>query len=424
MILEIKDLDINGDGISYYHKKVVFVKGALPGEVVNVKKVREEKNYIKAEITKFVKKSPKRVKPKCQLYQECGGCNIMHLNYQEQLHFKKRLLEEAFDRYASIQPTINDTLGMVNPFNYRNKAQLHLKKNKNLIMGLFKENSNFIIDIPNCDVQDKKLNQFLKKLRKAIEESDIEISKNALNRVMVRTNGDEFQVVLVSKRKMKYGKLLDDIKKISNVHVFESVVKSHLFLEQTSKLYGKERIMKKVGDKSFYVRPRDFFQLNDGQTEVLYNEVKKLVGSEKTIVDCYAGVGSIGQYIATNQEVRGIEIIATAVESAKDNARVNKVNANYKKGSVGEIFKRWSKEGYRPELVVFDPPRVGLDEESITTLIKTKPRKIIYVSCNPATLAKNVNELLKYYDVKSVQPIDMFPHTSNVESITLLERKH
>ncbi len=424
MILEIKDLDINGDGISYYHKKIVFVKGALPGEVVVAKKIKEERNFIKAEVTSFKKKSPFRVAPKCPIYNECGGCNIMHLNYKEQLHFKKRLLEEAFQRYTKVKPVVKDTLGMEYPYHYRNKAQLHLKKNKWLLMGLFKENSNFVIDIPDCHVQDKKLNQFLKKLKEAVIASNIEISKAGLNRVMVRTNGEDFQVVLVSKRKMKYGSLLTEIKKIGNVDVFESIAKSHLFLEQTSKLFGKERIVKKIGEKSFYIRPRDFFQLNDEQTEVLYNEVKRLVGKEKSIVDCYAGVGSIGQYIATNQELRGIEIVPTAVESAKDNARVNKIKATYKKGSVGDVFKRWSKEGYRPELVVFDPPRIGLDDESIATILKTKPLKIIYVSCNPATLAKNINELTRYYKVSSVQPIDMFPHTSNVESITLLERKH
>lgn len=423
MVLEIKKLDINGNGIAYFKKKVVFVKGALPGEVVEAKITSEERNFYRAEVLKIKQKSPARVKPRCKIYETCGGCNIMHLNYNEQLKYKQQTVADTLEKYLGHKVPVKPTLGMTVPYNYRNKAQLHLKRGKELLFGLFKEQTNYIVDIMNCDVQDVSLNQFLVKLKKVIDKSGIEISKKGFNRVMVRTNGDEFQVVLVSSKKVKYGNLLEEIKKIGNVDVFESISKSHLFFDATSKLFGKERLLKKINDKSYYVRPRDFFQLNDEQTGVLYDVVKKLVKDEKSIVDCYAGVGTISQYIATHQEVRGIEIAPTAVESAKDNARLNKVNATYKKGSVGEVFKRWTKEGYRPDLVIFDPPRIGLDEESIVTLQKTRPKKVIYISCNPATLAKDISELEKYYKISSVQPIDMFPQTSNIETVVLLERK-
>lgn len=423
MILEIKKLDINGNGIGYFKKKVVFVKGALPGEVVEAKITKEERNFYRAELLKVKKKSPKRVVPKCPIYEECGGCNIMHLNYNEQLKYKQEMVANTFHKYVGYRPEVEKTLGMTVPYNYRNKAQLHLKKANKLLMGLFKEGTNHVVDIMDCDVHDVKLNKFLNKLKKVLEKTTVDISKKGLNRVMVRTNGEEFQVVLISNKKVKFGNLIEQIKALGDVHVFESVAKSHLFLDATNKLFGKERILKKIGDKSYYVRPRDFFQLNDEQTEVLYNVVKNLVGDEQSIVDCYAGVGTISQYIATHQEVRGIEIVPTAVESAKDNARINKVKATYKKGNVGEVFKRWAKEGYRPELVIFDPPRIGLDQDSIDTLLKTRPKKIIYVSCNPATLAKDVQQLDKYYHIAFVQPIDMFPQTSNVESVVLLERR-
>ncbi len=423
MVLEIKKLDINGNGIAYFKRKVVFVKGALPGEVVEAEITAEEKNFYRAEIVKIQKKSPKRVVPRCKIYKQCGGCNIMHLNYNEQLAYKRNTLIDTFVKYLGYRPKVNQTIGMTVPYNYRNKAQLHVKRGKEFLMGLFKEHTNFVIDIMDCDVQDKKLNAFLKKLKKVLEKTKVEISKKSLNRVMVRTNGEEFQVVLVSPKKLNYGSLVDDIKNIGNVDVFESIAKSHLFFEATNKLFGKERLLKKIGDKSYYVRPRDFFQLNDEQTKVLYDLLKKLVGDEKSIVDCYAGVGTISQYIASHQDVRGIEIVATAVESAKDNARVNKVKATYKKGSVGTVFKNWAKEGYRPETVIFDPPRIGLDEESIVTLTKIKPKKIIYVSCNPSTLAKDISLLDKYYRITYVQPIDMFPQTSNIETVVVLEKK-
>lgn len=423
MELEIKRLDINGNGIAYEKKKIVFVRGALEGETVEAVITTEHQNYNDANATRILKKSRSRVQPKCKIYKECGGCNIMHLDYKEQLNFKRNIVSESFRKYLGHSPKVNQTIGMDNPYNYRNKAQLHLKTTTEFMMGLFKVNSNHVVDIAGCVVQDKGLNKFLVKLKELIIKSHVDTSKKGLNRVMVRTNGEEFQVVLVSARKIKFGNLINDIEKLGNVSVFESITKSRVFFEETEKLIGKSRIIKSVGDKDFYVRPKDFYQLNDIQTKKMYDIVKELSIGSKRIVDCYSGVGTISQYIANGQEIRGIELIDTAVESAKDNARLNKVDATYRKGRVGNVFKRWVKEGYKPDLVIFDPPRVGLDEESIVSIQKVKPNNIIYVSCNPATLAKDIKQLDKLYQVTYVQPIDMFPQTSNIECVVKLERK-
>ncbi len=423
MELEIKKLDINGNGIAYHNKKVVFVKGALAGEKVEAHVVTEHLNYSDAEIDGIIKKSRDRVQPRCKIYRECGGCNIMHLSYSKQLEYKRNIVSDSFRKYLGYSPRVNMTIGMSDPYNYRNKAQLHLKKDKTFMMGLYKVNSNHVVDIMGCDVQDKYLNVFLRKLKDLILSSHVDVSKKGLNRVMVRTNGEEYQVVLVTGRKIKYGNLINDIEKIGDVSVFESITRSRNFFDEPEKLIGKSRLLKTVGDKQFYVRPKDFYQLNDIQTKKLYDLVKLQVKDAKRIVDCYSGVGTISQYIAFNQEIRGIELLDSAVESARDNAMVNKVEATYRKGRVGSVFKRWVKEGYRPDLIIFDPPRVGLDEESFVSIQKVKPNNIIYVSCNPATLAKDIKQLDKLYEITYVQPIDMFPQTSKVECVVKLERK-
>ncbi|XMB85631.1 23S rRNA (uracil(1939)-C(5))-methyltransferase RlmD [Mycoplasmatota bacterium WC44] len=429
MELNVKGLDINGYGIGYLKKKIVFVKGALPDELVDVEIVKEHKNYIDANLNRIIKRSPLRVRPKCDIYHKCGGCSIMHLKYEEQLKYKRDKVSEALRKYANINPFVSETIGMDNPYNYRNKVQFVVKRVKGkAVMGLYEEGSHFVVDLDDCLVQDKGINILIKKIKAILNKSNIDISQRGLKNIAIRTNSEnEMQVVLVINRKMNISQIVEEISNIDNVTgVFENINSNSsgpILSNTTNKLYGKARMIKKLGDQSYFLRPQDFFQLNDIQTKKLYDIIKSLVGDSKRIVDCYAGVGSIGQYIYNGQQLRGIEIIGSAVESAKDNCRVNKIDAEYVKGNVGNVLKRWTKDGYRPDLMIFDPPRTGLDAESIKTIQIVKPNRIIYVSCNPSTLAKDLNHLLKLYKVELVQPVDMFPNTAHVETVVRLDRK-
>ncbi len=429
MNLTIKGLDINGHGIAYHKKKIVFVKGALPNEIVDVEITEEKNNFSQAKVNKIIKKSKHRVNPSCKVYFKCGGCSLMHLDYQEQLKYKQNRVRESFMKYTSLTPQVGPTIGMKSPNYYRNKVQLVVKKLKEkVVIVLYDEGSHFVTEMEECLIQDKAINKALVEIKKALNEIKIDVSNKGLRHIIVRTNKhNELQLSLVTARQMNLEQLTLQLNKIENVAGIMNVIldrKSKLLHDgKVLKLEGKSRLVKEIGDTSFYVRPLDFFQLNDIQTLKLYDHIKSLVGNGSKIVDCYAGVGSIGQYIYKGQELRGIEIVPSAVESAKDNCRLNKIDADYAVGSVGNVLKRWSKAGYKPDLMIFDPPRPGLDPESITTILKVKPKSIIYVSCNPSTLAKDINFLSDKYDVVSVQPFDMFPQTAHVECCVKLNIK-
>ncbi|XMB66778.1 23S rRNA (uracil(1939)-C(5))-methyltransferase RlmD [Mycoplasmatota bacterium zrk1] len=430
MKLSIKNIDINGHGIAYYKKKVVFVKGALPGEIVDVEFVNEKENYYQATINNIIKRSKNRVHPKCNIYSKCGGCSLMHLDYNEQLRYKSDRVQEALSKYASLTPKVNKTIGMAIPYSYRNKVQLVIKKLKEkVVLGLYEEGSHFVTEMNNCLIQDKGINESLVEIKEILNNVNLDISSKGLRQIIIRTNKDkEQQITLVTGKKMNLNMLTNKLSNLENVKGIFTIIKSKksgsLNDYKAIKLFGKSRIIKGVGSRNYYVRPLDFFQLNDIQTEKLYDYIKKLVGNSKRIVDCYAGVGSIGQYVYNGQDLRGIEIVESAVESAKDNCKVNKIDAEYVVGSVGEVLKRWAKSGYRPDLMIFDPPRTGLDEESISTIIKVKPKSVIYVSCNPSTLAKDINLIKQKYEIKSVQPFDMFPQTAHVETVVRLQRQN
>ncbi len=414
MKLEIKKLDINGHGIGYHNRKLVFVKGALLGETVEAVVERENENHILAIADEIIVKAADRVRTKCKVQRKCGGCSLMHLNYKSQLQYKENKVLEAFQKYTNLNVKVSNCVGAENTFNYRNKANLAVKTTNRVMIGLYEEGSNYIVDVKDCDIQDKKINFVINELRPILEKARIK----ALTNLIIKVNDEEAQVIFILDRDRKMTREVEQFKNIKYVTSIFKIVGENL-----EHLYGKTRIIKKIGDKNFYIRPKDFFQLNDEQTKKLYDYIKTLIKDEKKILDCYAGVGTIGQYVCTTQDLRGIEIVKSAVESARENAKVNKVEAKYACGSTKDVLKRWSKENYSPDLMIFDPPRAGLDEESIKSIILSKVKNVIYVSCNPSTLAKDINILSKKYKIVSIQLFDMFPNTAHVESVVLLEKK-
>lgn len=441
ILLTIKRLGINGEGIGFYKRQVVFVNNALPGEIVEVKIIEANDKYVKGEITKFKKESSNRIKAKCPYFGKCGGCQLQHLSYNAQLEEKKNIVMEAFDRYYD--GVVNkikflDTIGMENPWEYRNKSSLPTRHNgEKVVVGMYAINSNKLVYINDCPIENEKINETRNMVLDILNKEKIDVfnpknHEGVLRYLIIRAfpNTDDVQVSFVLTKENK--KLINVLKKLpvksSNYSINSDLKSVNIFGDEVINVSGEKMINGKLGNLNFQISPQAFFQLNNLQTVKLYDEIKKacqLTGNEK-VLDCYCGIGSIGMYIADNAlEVRGIDTNGEGIENARNFAKINKVNnAKFYKGDILPHLHQFEKVGFVPDVLVVDPPRKGLELNIINYLQNSKIKKIVYVSCNPSTLAKNINHLQKSYKVEYVQPIDMFPHTSNVEAVTLLQRKN
>lgn len=443
--LTIKRLGINGEGVGYFKKKVVFVPGVLPGEEIVATATKVQPKFSEAKIKTIRKSSPHRIAPPCPIYAECGGCQLQHLSYDQQLVEKRDIVIQAMERYTKNAVSslhIKETIGMEDPWNYRNKNQYQVGlKDGKLIAGLYSVNSHSLIDIPNCLVQHTATNKVTRTVKKILKNLNISIYNERNKKGVIRTiitrvgfETGEVQVVLVTGTEdiPQKDKLIKQIR--DQLPEVKSVVQninnqntSLIFGNRTVHLAGEKVINETLGDLSYELSARTFFQLNPIQTVKLYDEVKKaaaLTGKEK-VVDAYCGVGTIGLWLSEGaKEVRGMDVIKESIEDAKKNAkRHNRTNVHYEVGKAENILPRWTKEGWKPDVLVVDPPRTGCDQNLLNTILKVKPKTIVYVSCNPSTLAKDLHELGKFYKVEYMQPVDMFPQTSHVECVVRIYLK-
>lgn len=443
--LTIKRLGINGEGVGYFKKQVVFVPGALPNEEVIAEITNVKHKFAEGRVKRIRKMSDERVKAPCPIYEKCGGCQLQHLNYEGQLKAKRDIVVQAFERHGNVrnlEKKLEQTIGMEEPWKYRNKAQFQvgLLKGK-VIAGLYGANSHRLININECMVQRPETTKVINNVKQILQDLKISIYDERKRKGLVRTivtrigvSTGEVQLVLITSKEelSKKDLLIQEVKKrlpevksiMQNVNGQKT---SLIFGDKTFTLDGKETIEEVLGDLSFDLSARAFFQLNPTQTVKLYNEVKKeagLTGKEK-IVDAYCGVGTIGLWLADEAgEIRGMDVIEDSIVDANKNAKAKGYdNAYYVVGKAEYWMPKWVKEGWKPDVVVVDPPRTGCDEKLLKTILDVKPKKVVYVSCNPSTLAKDVKILTKLYKVERIQPVDMFPQTAHVESVTTLSLK-
>ncbi|EPT51984.1 23S rRNA (uracil(1939)-C(5))-methyltransferase RlmD [Streptococcus agalactiae] len=440
--LKIKRMGINGEGIGFYKKTLIFVPGALKGEEVFCQISSVRRNFAEAKLLKINKKSKNRVEPPCSIYKECGGCQIMHLQYDKQLEFKTDVIRQALmkfkpEGYENYE--IRKTIGMSEPEHYRAKLQFQVRSfGGNVKAGLYAQGTHRLIDIKDCLVQDSLTQEMINRVAELLGKYKLPIYNErkiaGVRTVMIRRAqaSGEVQLIFITSKRLDFDdvviELVREFPELKTVAVNINASKtSDIYGQITEVIWGQESINEEVLDYGFSLSPRAFYQLNPKQTQILYSEAVKAldVKEDDDLIDAYCGVGTIGLAFAGKvKSVRGMDIIPEAIQDAKENALyMGFTNTHYEAGKAEDIIPRWYSEGFRANALIVDPPRTGLDDKLLNTILKMPPEKMVYVSCNTSTLARDLVTLTKVYHVHYIQSVDMFPHTARTEALVKLQRK-
>lgn len=441
--IDIGGMTHEGQGVGRIENFTVFVDGAIPGETVEIRVILIKKTYAVGKLLKILKQSPKRVKPFCSAYSRCGGCALQHMNYEAQLRFKTDTVRENIRRIGKLDDVvIHEAIGMDNNLNYRNKAQypVGLVKNKTA-MGFYAPRSHEIVHNPTCGIQNETSDRVRTITREFIEKNMIRVYDESTGKGLIRhivtrvgfKTGEVMVVVVINGKELPYGEKLVEML-TAGIPGLKSVIlnintknTNIIFGDENRTIYGSETITDYIGRFRFNISPLSFFQVNPAQTEVLYGKALEYAGltGDETVFDLYCGIGTISLFLSDKaRKVYGVEVVEEAIADARRNASINGVhNTEFICGEAEKIIPDIYRQGIKADVVVVDPPRKGCDETLLQTLVDMQPKRIVYVSCNPSTLARDLNYLSEHgYKAVEVQPVDMFPHTAHTESVARIEK--
>ena len=434
------DISSEGKGVVKIGKYIYFVDGLFIGEEADIEVLYQRAGVYFGKVKKLHTLSKDRIQPKCKVCTSCGGCQYQQINYQTQLEYKTKRVKEALTRIGGVKAKVLPCLGMEEPYYYRNKIQMPYGKDRkgNVVYGFFKENSHEIIPVKECVIEDKRAASILWDIKELVKQMNIPTynedgGKGILRYVLIRTSYHykELMVVLVTSM-MNFPGQRNFVDSLTKLHpeittIVENVNKRHtnvILGNEEKVLYGPGIIKDKILDLTFEISASSFFQVNPVQVEKLYKTALNLVKFEEkpVVLDAYSGVGTIGLIAARNaSKVISVELNKDASRNARENAKRNGVNnIEFYCDDAGHFIDNYPDE---LDIVIMDPPRKGSDEKFLSTLLRKKPKQVIYVSCDPETLARDIKFLYTLYEVDYVQPVDMFPMTAHVETVVGLYRK-
>ena len=440
----IGDFGSEGEGIGKVDGFTLFVKDALIGDEIEVKVIKTKKNYGYGRLMKIIKPSPFRVEARCKNARACGGCQIQHLSYEKQLEYKQTKVENLLKRVGKIENyEMLPIIGMKEPYYYRNKAQFPVGKNKDgeIITGFYAGRTHAIIDTEHCYIQHPLNEHLVRCVKQWMVQNHIEpydettgqgLVRHILTRIGFKTKEVMVCLVINGKKLPKAEKLIEflkDIPGMTSISININQEKTNVILgRQVVTLWGRDYIEDYIGDVKFRISPLSFYQVNPIQTEVLYNKAIEFAGltGKERVIDAYSGIGTIGMVASDNAgEVISVELNGDAVRDAVFNAKQNKVkNIRFYKEDAGDFMVKMASHKEQADVVFMDPPRSGSDKKFLDSLLRLRPKKVVYISCNPETLARDLKHLTgNGYRIKEIQPVDMFPSTGHVEAVCLLSRR-
>lgn len=443
--VEIIDNGYEGEGIAKINNFTIFVPGALKGEKIKILIVKVLSSHAYGKIIEILEKSDKRQEPDCITYKRCGGCNLRHIKYEETLKMKQLAVQNLVNKTLKNKISVEKTIGMDEPYYYRNKAQYPIGINKDgkAVIGVFANRSHDVIPIEKCLIQNPLSEKIAKFVLNFIIQNNISVYnentqkglfRNIVIKVGVKTNQFMCIFVINGKKIPNENKLVSQL--LSNFPEIKSIVKN-INMKNTNvilgneniNLYGNGVIEDILGEYKFRISPMSFYQVNPVQAEILYNlgvELAK-ISKDDVVFDLYCGIGTISLFMSKYaKHVYGVEIVKQAIDMAVDNATLNGVdNVSFLAGDVELVLDDLiNRQKIFPDVVIFDPPRKGLDKTTINNIMNVKPKRIVYISCNPATLVRDLSELEYLYSVDKIVPVDMFAWSSHVECVSLLHRKN
>ena len=441
-VVNIIDNGYEGEGIAKIEDFTIFIPNAIKGEKVKILIVKVLSSYAFGKIIEVIEKSEYRKEADCITYKRCGGCNLRHIDYNETLKIKQNNVQALINKTLETKIEAEKTIGMQNPYHYRNKAQypIGLNRENKPVIGVFANRTHEIIPMEKCLIQSEISEKIAKSIYNFIIKNNISVynektGKGLFRHIVIRkafktgeimctlvVNGSQIpkEKELVKELIQKYPDIKTIIKNINTKNTNVILGKENI------KLYGDGYITDVLGKCSFKISPLSFYQVNPVQTEILYNQAIQMaeITKQDTVFDLYCGIGTISIFMAKYaKKVYGIEIVEEAIKDAKENAKINNIdNTEFIAGNVEKILDDLiNNKKIIPDIVMIDPPRKGMDETSIKNLLKIKPKKIVYISCNPATLIRDLKQFELEYEIKKIQPVDMFPFTSHVECCSVLK---